>query len=192
MGKSPRKTTPVTGRKRPRSHAANLRRAAASSRTSGRAVQTILTIVLAVTPLCLLNGVFMSHDVIPKLILTLTCACLLLVLLPLWLPGLETLWQALPGRAFLMLSAAQCASLLVSMVTSRQPWLSVAGTVWRRFGTVEQIATLVIAIAAASATTLNGQWTRTLFRAMSCSGVLASVYGLFQYFGIDPFLDPGL
>jgi O-antigen ligase len=152
------------------------------------AVIAILTALLAGTPLALWAGIFLSHDVIPKAVLILIGAAVLLFLLPQWSRGLGILWGRTDGRIFLCLVAAEGVSLLVSTLFSTQPMLSFAGTVWRRLGTVEQLATLVIAAATASVAALRPEWTRILFRAMAVCGGIAAGYGVLQYFGVDPFL----
>jgi O-antigen ligase len=179
MGKSSRRTRQIPAVAAPKSPAV-------------ASVQVILTIALAVTPLCLLNGTFLSHDVMPKIIVTFACAALLLALSPWWIPGIHRLWNEPAGKVYLILVSVQAVSLLLSAAASVQPWLSLTGTLWRRFGAVEQIAVLAIGAAAAATTALHRDWLSTLFRATSLSGALASVYAIFQYFGVDPFLDPSL
>jgi O-antigen ligase len=163
-----------------------------SGHAPGSAVRVTLMGVLAVTPLCMLNGVFLSHDVIPKVIATLISATVLLFLFPHWASGVRRVWNSPAGKTFLLLAAAQCASLLISTAISGRPGLSLFGTVWRRFGIVEQIATLVIAVASAATAALDKGWPASLFRVITISGGVASVYGISQYFGVDPFLDPAL
>jgi O-antigen ligase len=153
---------------------------------------TLLTTVISVTPLCLMNGVFLSHDVIPKVIVVLASAAILLFVLPLWSDGVQVLWNHSRGRLFLCCAIAQTLSLLLSTIFSVQPALSLVGTVWRRFGAIEQGAVIVIATAAASVAMSGARWRMSLFRAVSVSGAVASVYAIAQYFGIDPFLDPQL
>jgi O-antigen ligase len=155
-------------------------------------VCAILIVVVAVTPLALITGVFLSHDVIPKVFLILTGAALLLAFLPGWSPGLRMLWGRTAGRVFLLLTGAQFASLLISTFFSAQFALSFGGTLWRRFGLLEQAATLIVAIALACMVTLRPAWSTTLLRAVSVSGGLAACYGILQYFGVDPFLDRAL
>src|ERR1700723_2692948 len=87
---------------------------ALSARDGFGVVCTILIMVVAVAPLALIPGVFLSHDVIPKVFLILTGAALLLVLQRRWSPGLRILWDQTPGRLFLLLVAAQFLSLLIS------------------------------------------------------------------------------
>lgn len=151
-----------------------------------------LTVVLALTPLCLLNGVFLSHDVIPKVILTLCGAAAVAMLFRTWATGVRMLWEGAQGKTFLVLLAAQCGSLVLSTVASNQPGLSLAGTLWRRFGAVEQLAALLIALAAAACAVRNRLWPPVLFRAIAAGGTLGSLYGILQYFGVDPFLDRSL
>ncbi len=128
----------------------------------------------------------------PKVVLILAGAALLLLLLQQWMSGAVRLARSRAAKTFLILVAAQAASLVLSTVFSSAPGLSLGGTTWRRFGTVEQLATLVIALAAAAVTTLDRRWTVTLFRAISVGGLTASFYGICQYFGVDPFLETAL
>ncbi|HVW10395.1 MAG TPA: O-antigen ligase family protein [Bryobacteraceae bacterium] len=147
---------------------------------------------IAVTPLGLVTGVFISHDVIPKLVLLALGAALLLVFYPQWNPGLQALLRRRDARIFLILVAAQIVSLAVSTVLSSQMPLSIAGTVWRRFGLIGQISGLVVAVAVASVVASRPVWLTALLRSVTLCGGLASVYGILQYFRIDPFLDPRL
>ncbi len=153
-----------------------------------KAVGAILTVLLAVTPLGLLTEVLLSHDVIPKVVMILAGGALLLFLLPKWAGGLSVLWRGTEGRIFLCLVVAEAISLALSTAFSTQPMLSFAGTVWRRFGAVEQVATLVIVMAIASTAAVRPEWTRSLFRAVIICGGVAALYGTLQYFGVDPFL----
>jgi O-antigen ligase len=147
---------------------------------------------LAVTPLALISGVFLSHDVIPKLVMLASAAALLLILYPQWSAALQTLRGCREGTIFLILAAAQIASLIVSTTLSSQIPLSIAGTVWRRFGLLGQTCGLVVAIAIVSLAAARPAWVATLLRSVTVCGGLASVYGILQYFKIDPFLDPRL
>jgi putative inorganic carbon (HCO3(-)) transporter len=154
-------------------------------------------VALAVTPLALINGIFdihifLSHDVIPKVILILASAAGLLFLLPRWLPSLAALWERQEGRMFLMLVIAQLASLGLSTLFSSQPALSLAGTVWRRFGMIEQTAALLIATGVVCLAAAQPRWAGHLMHAVFLCGGVAALYGILQYFGVDPFLWPEL
>jgi O-antigen ligase len=152
-------------------------------------VRLLLGILFAVVPLALVPGWFLSHDVIPKVILLLAGAALILLILPDWVAGLQSLRNRRPGRYFLLLVLAQLVSLAVSTALSTQLPLSIAGTVWRRFGLIEQIAILVIACATASVINQQPDSLRFLFRSISTGGGIAALYGIAQYVGFDPFLS---
>src|SRR5580658_4587978 len=113
--------------------------AASSAKAGPGLVCAILITVVAVTPLALIPGVFLSHDVIPKVFLILSGAGLLLALQLRWNAGLRILWGKTTGRIFLLLVVAQFLSLLISTLFSPQIPLSVGGTLWRRFGLLEQV-----------------------------------------------------
>src|SRR6185312_6060639 len=109
----------------------------------------IAAAAVAVTPLALITGVFISHDVIPKLAMLALAAALLLILYPQWSPALQALRGRPKGKILLLLAAAQIVSLIVSTALSSQVPLSIAGTVWRRFGLLGQTSGLVVAVAVA-------------------------------------------
>ena len=88
-----------------------------------------------------------------------------------------------------MLIAVQFVSLLLSTLFSDQFPLSLSGTVWRRFGLLEQTAVLVIATAIACLAAFSPAWIKTLFKAVAICGGLAAAYGILQYFDLDPFLE---
>ncbi len=144
---------------------------------------------LALAPLALLPGVFISHDVIPKVLILTVTAAAILVLMEKWAGSLPLLWSQPAGRAFLVLLLAQVASLAVSTLFSSQIPLSVGGTVWRRFGLLGQTATLVIAVAIVALAASTAAWFRILFRSIAIAGGLAAAYGVLQYFNFDPFLE---
>jgi O-antigen ligase len=152
----------------------------------------IALIAVAVTPLALVTGIFLSHDVIPKLAMLACAAALLLIFYPQWSPALQELRERPAGNIFLILVGAQIVSLIVSTALSSQRLLSIGGTEWRRFGLVGQTAGLVVAIAVASFAASTPTWLMRLLRGITLCGGLASVYGILQYFKIDPFLDPRL
>ena len=134
------------------------------SRSASPVVGLILLAVIAVTPLALMPGLFLSHDVIPKAILILTGAAGLLLMSHQWTRAIGMLWSTAHGRIFLCLVLAQSFSLLLSTAFSSQPNLSLTGTVWRRFGMVEQLAILVIATALACYAVRRPAWAASLMR----------------------------
>jgi O-antigen ligase len=151
--------------------------------------RTIAWFTFAAMPLGLMPGIFLSHDVMPKVIFLLIGAAFLLFLLPQWWGGIEKLQSTQRGRWFVWLVVAQAVLLALSTLFSEQPLLSFAGTTWRRFGMVEQIAGLVVACAIAALAAAKPESTSALWRLCAVCGGIASIYGISQYFGFDPLLD---
>ncbi len=153
-------------------------------------LQLTTAAVLALTPLLILPAYSFYYDVTPKVVITLLGAALGLVLLlrdstfsdvpPVWVDPL--------GRWFCLLAAAQLLSLLLSTVFSSHAALSWNGGNWRRFGFVSQCAVIVLAYLIAASRLESGL--QILLRAATASGVAVAIYGIFQYFGIDPLLPP--
>jgi O-antigen ligase len=150
-------------------------------------VQFSVAAVLAVTPLLILPGYFFYYDVTPKIALVLIAAA---VMLPFFLEDRmpQRLWKHPLGRALCVLTLAQSASLLLSTVLSTHPALSWNGGNWRRLGFVSQFAVLAFGLVVAA--TQRGTSLHILLRAISAAGLGASIYGILQYFGVDPLLSP--
>jgi O-antigen ligase len=157
-----------------------------------KSLSIVLTGLLVITPLALANGLFLSHDVMPKVVLILVGAALVLFLLPQWEPVIPLVWRQPRGRIFLCLAGAQALSLVLSTTSSTQPALSLAGTTWRRFGAAEQFGILIAAVAVACVQAARPDWIRQLFRGVAIGGGLVAFYGVCQFFGVDPFLPPVL
>jgi O-antigen ligase len=138
--------------------------------------------VLALTPLLILPGCFFSYDITPKIVVALTGAAIALLLF-------LREWRAIRVcRWFCALAFAQILSLLLSTLFSTHPALSWNGGNWRRLGFVSQTAVIVLALLVAA--TYSEFGLRIWLRATAVSGTLTALYGILQYFGIDPFLSP--
>ncbi len=164
---------------------------AASVRCIGRAdLKTHLTaaVVLALTPLLMLPAYFFYFDITPKVAIVLigTSIALLLFLGDSALSEARGLWADPLGRWFCLLAVAQLISLLSSTFFSSHPALSWNGGNWRRFGFVSQSAVMVLAFLIAAARSASGL--RILLRATAAAGIVISLYGILQYFGLDPLL----
>ena len=64
------------------------------------------------------------------------------------------------------------------------------GSNWRRWGAIEQIATVVCAFLVAALARSSSARLLAILRALCAAGVLAALYGIAQYFGFDPFISP--
>jgi len=152
------------------------------------ALQFALASVLALTPLLILPGRFFYFDVTPKIAIALvgTSIGLLLFFRASVLARAHPLCLDPLGRWFCLLATAQLVSLLVSTLLSGNPALSWNGGNWRRFGFVSQSA--VIAFGFLIAASLSESGLRISLRATTVAGTAAALYGIFQYFGVDPLM----
>jgi O-antigen ligase len=144
--------------------------------------------VLALTPLLILPACFFYYDVTPKVAVALigTAIALVLFLRDTTFSQARRLWADGLGRCFCLLSAAQLISLIISTFFSSHPALSWNGGNWRRFGFVSQTAVVAVGFLIAAMCSQSGL--RILLRAIAASGTAAALYGIFQYFGVDPIL----
>ncbi len=96
----------------------------------------------------------------------------------------------MPARPFSILILLSLLSLAVSTAGSANPQLSVYGTVWRRFGAISQGAVLVFAWTLGGQAAGRPDYVRTVLRGVSVGGFLTALYGIAQYAGWDPVLNP--
>ena len=149
-------------------------------------VQLTIAAVLALTPLLILPAYLFYYDVTPKVDLVLigTAIGLLALFRQHSLASSRRLWANPLGRWFSFLAAAQLISLLLSTVFSRHLALAWNGGNWRRLGFVSQSA--VIALGFLIAVSCSNSGLRVLLRATTASGTATALYGIVQYFGVDP------
>lgn len=151
-------------------------------------MQLTIAAVLALTPLLILPGYLFYYDVTPKVDVMLigTIVGLLLVLRNSNFARAGHVWQDPLGRFFTLLAAAQIISLLLSTLFSRYPALSWNGGNWRRLGFVSQSAVIVFGFLIAAA--CSGAGLRVVLRSATAAGAATALYGILQYFGVDPLL----
>ena len=96
-------------------------------------------------------------------------------------------WNAgLVGAFCILTIIAAVASPLVSLPGGASlVWF---GSNWRRWGAVEQIATVLCALFLASIASRSGHRI-AIIRALSAAGAIAALYGIAQYFGFDPLVS---
>jgi O-antigen ligase len=136
----------------------------------------ILAAGIALAALIITPGWLFYFDVTPKIIVLLIATAVALAL------SVRQRGLRLPPRTFTALLALTAASLALSTALSTNRGVSLIGTTWREFGLVPQLAVLAFAWLAATVDA------RPLLRAIAIAGSLAALYGIAQYFGIDPFL----
>lgn len=145
---------------------------------------TVLAVILVLVPLAITPGALFYFDVTPKVLIA---VCGAAVILPLAAQSrLAALRSSREGRWFWYLLGALAVSLVCCGAISVRPVLSFAGSGWRRYGVGEQIALLALAAAAGEAAARGHS--RFLLKTMTCAGIPAAIYGIFQYLGWDPWL----
>ena len=151
-------------------------------------VQFTIAAVLALTPLLVLPAFCFYYDVTPKVAVALigTAIAILLFLCDTSFSAARRWWVDPAGRWFCILAAAQIAALLLSTLFSSNPALSWNGGNWRRLGFVSQSAIVALAFL------IIRSWSQSgfvvLLRATTAAGAAAAIYGIVQYFGVDPIL----
>lgn len=148
-----------------------------------------VTALLAfVLPLILTPRLLFYYDITPKVAILMLAAALALAAaafqLESWVAFARTRW----GRWYL---AAVAASMIVAGIAARrsaEPALAWYGSNWRRMGTLTEWATVLAAAWVAQYAVSSKQRLLWLLRAISAAGLLASIYGIAQYFGWDPIL----
>src|SRR5579862_585127 len=149
----------------------------------------LLALVVAIIPLAIAPGAFFYFDVTPKI------ACLLLG------TAAALVWWALKddltpldrwsreARWFVLAICAMSVSLIVSTLTSVNRAVSLAGSNWRYWGLITQLAALALVCLVAAHCMGRPGRVRVILRAIAVSGLIAAIYGIAQYFGWDPLLD---
>src|ERR1700733_2871857 len=149
-------------------------------------------VCLLVPLLILPAGVSFSFDSLPKAAYLLLSAAIFLLLPGEFTRSVGNLFATTAGKLFLIFAAIGAISLIVCSLASVDPQLSFFGTRWRYFGAFTQLAALAMGIAAAGCFTVRRSALFLSLRMFSIAGLVAGVYALFQFFGFDPLLAPGL
>jgi O-antigen ligase len=146
----------------------------------------LLPALVALLPLLITPGILFHYDITPKIIILvlITAACLAL-------PGetgrgLAELWRRKTGRWLCVLAAAQVVWFGVTAALSSRPLFSLFGSNWRRMGFLTVLALCAVTVLAAAHLARSPLSLRNVLRAFAIAAIIASVYGVLQYFDIDP------
>jgi len=132
--------------------------------------------IVGLIALIIVPGYLFYFDVTPKLTVLLAGTALAVLLVK-------------PARSrFGALMVASAASLALSAAFSTNPALSWFGSNWRRFGAIEQAAVLLFAWLAATHVSSRPESLRTILRCVAGAALIAGIYGILQYSGVDPLL----
>src|SRR5579864_5375446 len=143
----------------------------------------LLPVVAALVALLILPGVAFSFDVTPKVVVTIAGAAMALIL--------SCQWPAPRTRSFQwfsILAALEAVAILVATLFSTHRALSWFGSAWRRSGLFAELAVLILAVMAAAHLAADRARLRLLLRITVLAALPAALYGIVQYFGIDPWI----
>jgi O-antigen ligase len=147
----------------------------------------VFLLVCAAVPLLITPGLLFHYDTAPKVIILAIAAALALLRLKKGPSEAISLWSRPAGRWLVVISACQLIWFGITTATSSRPWLSLFGSNWRRFGLVELASLLIVGVAVAGSLSARPEQIRTVLRMTVFAGLISSIYGILQYFGIDPF-----
>jgi O-antigen ligase len=151
-------------------------------------MQLWVLLITALVPLAITPGLVSAFDITPKIAILLFCESVLLIFCKQLVNGSQALVASASGRLFAACLTALWLSMAASTLHSTDPLLSIAGASWRRDGLIAESAILLFAFIAAAWFAEDPRRIRTVLRVSTVTGVAASLYGIAQYFGWDPFL----
>jgi O-antigen ligase len=149
----------------------------------------LLPVVAALAAILILPWWSFSFDIVPKVVVILAGAALV-CLVPRKRPDFRGDPATGPLRWFAMIAAAQAIVIIAAAIFSTHPRLSWSGGIWRRSGAIAVIAVLVLAVAGAAQLAADKRALRMLLRVTVLASLPISIYGILQYFGVDPLLSP--
>ena len=147
--------------------------------------------VVFLVPLALTPHLLLYYDITPKIALIFLAAAAGLVALSFEWDSWAAFARVRTGRWFL---SAACCSLLIGIISalrSAESSLSWYGSNWRRMGALTEAAVIFAGLWIAQYAIRSQRNLVILLRAICAAGLLASLYGVAQYLGWDPFLPRG-
>jgi O-antigen ligase len=147
----------------------------------------LLMLLGAVLPLAIAPKLLFHYDVSPKTVVLGMVAAAALMRFRAIPEELAALWSRRGGRALVYLAVLQAFWISIASAMSTRPWFSLFGSGWRQFGLMTMIPMLVVVVLAAAHLCMYPARVTSLLRITVCAGLAASVYGVAQYFDLDPF-----
>ncbi len=147
----------------------------------------LLRVLVVALPLLLLPGIVFHYETTPKIALLALFVAIILARPRAIANLLPALWNRRSGRWLCILAVAQILWFGVSTALSSRPWLSMLGANWRRMGLITVLALVVFVVLAAAHFCEDRACIAGVLRAFLIATIIASLYGIFQYFDIDPF-----
>src|SRR5579863_2672621 len=152
-----------------------------------RPVTNLLRVLVVALPLLILPGVLFHYETTPKIALLALFVAIVLARPRAIASTISALWTRRSGRWLCILSVAQVLWFGMGTALSSRPWLSLLGANWRRMGLLSVLALVVFIVLAAAHFCEDQARIAGVLRAFLIATIIASLYGIFQYFDIDPF-----
>jgi O-antigen ligase len=146
----------------------------------------LLPLLVFLLPLLIAPGILFHYDITPKIVILCLTVAVCLALPRQIAEGLAALWNRKGGRWLCVLAGVQAFWYAAVTGMSQRPWFSLLGSNWRRMGLLTVIALCVFAVLAAAHLSKNPGAILSLLRAFVLATIIASIYGILQYFDIDP------
>ncbi|HWE51864.1 MAG TPA: O-antigen ligase family protein [Bryobacteraceae bacterium] len=146
----------------------------------------LLAALAGVLPLLITPGLLFHYDIAPRIVLLALLVAIASLRAKALAAGISALLNRRAGRWLCVIAAAQIFWLAVATATSARPWFSLLGSNWRRMGLLTITALVLCAVIVAAELVVKPAGISTLLRASAGAAILASIYGVAQYFDIDP------
>src|ERR1700680_195230 len=154
-------------------------------------MQFLVPLVAALVPLLITPGLVSYFDITPKIVILLLGAALIVLYREANTSNMRALAGATAGRLFIGVLSAEWLSTAIATISSSNWALSLDGGTWRRYGLISETGLLLFGLLASGWLARDPGNIRTLLQTCTLAGALAALYGIAQYFGLDPFLPPG-
>jgi len=149
-------------------------------------VGIVLPLLVAMVPLLILPRWSFYFDVVPRIVVLLAGAAVAMVWTGAWHVPLTR-----RARRFLELATWQAAAILAGTIFSTHRELSFFGSAWRKEGLPVPMAIVIIAAATFTSISADRSRLHTFLRITVLASLPVALYGIAQYFGIDPWMAAG-
>ena len=151
-------------------------------------MHVLVPLVAALVPLVITPGLLSYFDITPKIAILLLGLSLSLFHSKANFSNLGALLSARAGRWFASLIGLTWLGSAIATIFSTYPMLSLNGSNWRRYGFIVESGLLLFVLLSAAWLAADQNNVRVLLRACVASGGIGALYGIAQYFGLDPWL----
>jgi O-antigen ligase len=147
----------------------------------------LLAVLGAALPISIAPGLFFHYDATPKLILLILVMAAGFLRSPREIGAdAASLWSRPTGRMLILLCAGEVFWFSLTTAASSRPRISLLGSGWREFGLAAIVSLTIVVALSAAHLARRKESIPVVLRAVTAAGIVSSLYGVVQYFGIDP------